>query len=85
MTYPQMAQGIHQRRSGIGKTTLLGRIAGASSAIPEDGFSKQLGHPVPFVATLREEVFRKVKNWKEFIQAIFKQPAFRQIEPDEKK
>ena len=62
---------------GIGKTTMLRRIAHVLSDPSKRAFREQMGHPIPFLATLREGVFRQVKSWKEFLKAIFQQPHFK--------
>ena len=62
---------------GIGKTTMLRRIAHVLSDPGKRAFREKMGHPIPFLATLREKAFRQVKSWNGFLKAIFQQPHFK--------
>ena len=82
LTDPEYRKLFIKGDPGIGKTTLLRRIAYVLSTPENAAFRERLGHPVPLVVTLREEVFRQVATWDEFIQAIFLQPTLKLIKPD---
>ena len=68
---------------GIGKTTLLSRIAYLLADPGRRTYQQKHDYPVPMIATLRNSVFRTISSWDAFLHAIFQQtPHLKQLDPD---
>ena len=67
---------------GMGKTTLVRRLATILSEAENKTFEKDGIPLIPFLITLRELDFAKILSWEELLSEYFKQSPYKKLKPD---